>query len=105
MSLLPDDRAAAEFDTLGASLFFSSDQLEQYLATARNTLELALFAKPPQESQTIRIEPEERYLPLYADLAVQRLETAQRYYHWRAAGGTDDVAKKFGFLDGWQAGR
>ena len=29
----PDDRAAAEFDTLGASLFFSSDQLEQYLAT------------------------------------------------------------------------
>lgn len=105
ISLLPDDQANAEFDTLGASLFFSSDQLEQYLATARKTLELALLAKPPKESQIVRIEPEEIYLPLYAELAKERLVEAQDYYSWRAAGGTDEVAKDFGFLDGWQADR
>lgn len=105
VSLLPDDRAAAEFDTLGASLFFSSDQLEQYLATARKTLELALFAKPQRESETIRIEPEEIYVPIYSKLAAEQHEKAQRYYEWRAAGGTDEVAKQFGFLDRWQADR
>lgn len=105
VSLLPDDQASSEFDTMGASLFFSSDQLEQYLKTAQNTLELALFAKPPKESEIIRIEPEEIYIPLYAELAKKKLDTATRYYSWLAAGGTDDVAKEFGFLDGWQANR
>jgi len=105
VSLLPDDQGSAEFDTLGASLFFSSDQLEQYLKTAQNTLELAIFAKPQRESETIRIEPEEFYVPHYANIAVERLEIAQRYYDWRAAGGTDDIAKKYNFLDGWQADR
>ncbi len=104
-SLLPDDQASSEFDTMGASLFFSSDQLEQYLATASNTLKLAVLTKPQREKEIIRIEPEEIYLPLYADMAVQKLDTARRYYEWRKAGGTDEVAKEFGFLDGWQAGR
>ncbi len=104
-SLLPDDRASAEYDTLGASLFFSSDQLEQYLATARNVLNLAAFQKKPAESKITRIEPEDIYQPKYAQMAVDRLDRATRYYQWRAAGGTDDVAKEHGFLDGWQAER
>ncbi|MEM1293964.1 MAG: DUF1592 domain-containing protein [Verrucomicrobiota bacterium] len=104
-SNLPNDQANSEFDTQGASLFFSSDQLEQYLSTARSTLELALLAKPKQESKIVRIEPEEIYYPIYAQLASERLNRAQRYYDWRAAGGTDDIAKEYGFLDGWQADR
>ena len=105
VSLLPDDQGSSEFDTIGASLFFSSDQLEQYLTTAKNALQLALFEKPQRESETIRIEPEEFYVPHYANIAVKRLDVAERYYNWRAAGGTDDIAKDYGFLDGWQAGR
>ena len=104
-SFLPDDKAAAEFDTLGASLYFSSDQLEQYLATARKTLELALLTKAPKKAETLRIEPEEFYYPHFAKVAADRLDRAKRYYEWMAAGGTDDIAKQFGFLDGWQAGR
>ncbi len=105
VSLLPDDQASSEFDTMGASLFFSSDQLEQYLATARKTLELALLAKPAKPSEIVRIEPEEIYIPLYAELAKKKLETATSYYSWLAAGGADENSKEFGFLDGWQAGR
>ncbi|MEM0969513.1 MAG: DUF1592 domain-containing protein, partial [Verrucomicrobiota bacterium] len=105
VSNLPDDRASSEYDTQGASLFFSSDQLEQYLTTAKDALELALFAKPQRASELLRIEPEEHYLPYYANLAVEKLERVQNYYSWLGAGGTDEVAKKFGFLDSWQANR
>ncbi|MEM7396446.1 MAG: DUF1587 domain-containing protein, partial [Verrucomicrobiota bacterium] len=104
-SLLPDDQANAEFDTMGASLFFSSDQLEQYIKTAKNTLELTLRAKPPKKSEIVRIEPEEHWYPIYAKLAAERLDRAKRYYQWLAAGGTDREAKAFGFLDRWQAER
>ncbi|MDF1814319.1 MAG: DUF1592 domain-containing protein [Verrucomicrobiales bacterium] len=104
-SFLPDDQANAEFDTLGGSLYFSSDQLEQYLATARRTLELALLAKAPKESAITRVEPEEFYYPHFAKVAAARLDRAKRYYEWEAAGGTDEIAKEYGYLDGWQAGR
>lgn len=104
-SNLPDDRANAEFDTEGASLYFSSDQLEQYLGTARNALELALLAKPLRESEIIRIEPEEFYYPHYANLAAESLDRAERYYSFLGAGGTDEAAKQFGFLDAWQGNR
>tara|TARA_R110002096_G_scaffold4501_19_gene21175 strand:- start:7607 stop:10150 length:2544 start_codon:yes stop_codon:yes gene_type:complete len=102
---LPDDQANSKFDTQGASLFFSSDQLEQYLSTARSTLELALMPPSQKPSKVVRIEPEEIYYPLYAELASRRLKIAQNYYDWQATGGRDDNAKEFGFLDGWQAGR
>ena len=71
VSNLPDDQASSSFDTTGASLFFSSDQLEQYLATARQTLELALQPRSTTESKTIRIEPEEEYTPHYAASAAK----------------------------------
>lgn len=106
VSNLPDDQASvAGFDTAGASLFMSSDQIEQHLETARGALRLAIVAKPQRPSETIRIEPEDTYLPKYSMLAVERLDTAKRYYNWRAAGGTDEIAKEYGFLDGWQADR
>ncbi|MEM7013721.1 MAG: DUF1587 domain-containing protein, partial [Verrucomicrobiota bacterium] len=104
-SNLPDDQASSEFDTQGGSLFFGSDQLEQYLATARSTLELAIFPAKQRESELIHIEPEDIYVPHYANLAVERLERAKQYYGWLGAGANDEVAKQFGFLDSWQANR
>jgi hypothetical protein len=55
-SLLPADGSPGVFDTSGRSLFLSSDQLEQYLATARSAWDLALrkHSKPWQS----RFEPE-----------------------------------------------
>lgn len=104
-SNLPDDQASSEYDTQGASLFFSSDQLEQYLSTAKATLELALSPPKQRESQLIHIEPEDHYVPFYANLAVESLDRAKNYYGWLGAGANDEVAKEFGFLDSWQANR
>ncbi|MDF1659943.1 MAG: DUF1592 domain-containing protein, partial [Verrucomicrobiales bacterium] len=88
-----------------ASLFVSSDQLELYLETATKTLDLALSSKAPESESFERVEPEEIYTPLYLELARNLLDRAQRTYAWQAAGGKDENAKEFGYLDGWQAGR
>ncbi|MEO0417088.1 MAG: DUF1587 domain-containing protein, partial [Verrucomicrobiota bacterium] len=104
-SFLPDDQASSEFDTMGASLFFSSDQLEQYLKTARNTLELALFPSKDRPSEIVRTQPEEHYIPHYAKLASELMQRGDNYYKWVEAGRTDDVAQQFGFLDSWEAER
>lgn len=110
VSSLPDDQASAKYDTMGASLFFSSDQLEAYLETATEAIDLALNAKQTSntekdKTETVRIEPEEFYNEHYLRIASDLLDRAQRNYSWQLAGGTDDIAKDFGFLDGWQAGR
>ena len=39
---LPDDANSGGFDTAGGSLFFSSDQFEQYLKIARRALDQAI---------------------------------------------------------------
>ncbi|MCB1089845.1 MAG: DUF1587 domain-containing protein, partial [Verrucomicrobiae bacterium] len=78
VSSLPDDQASAGFDTAGASLFFSSDQLEQYLAVARDTLNLALHPEEPRKGRTERIEPEEKYTQLYSELLAELHDTEKR---------------------------
>ena len=55
---LPKDGGGGTFDTVGKSLFFSSDQFEQYLALARKALDLALAAGPRPETRKVRLEPE-----------------------------------------------
>ncbi|MDF1823633.1 MAG: DUF1592 domain-containing protein [Verrucomicrobiales bacterium] len=105
VSSLPDDQASAEFDTMGASLFLSSDQLELYLETASRTLKLALSPGESEAEPVVRIEPEEIYTPLYLELAQNLLDRAQRNYAWQATGGRDENSKEFGYLDGWQAGK
>jgi hypothetical protein len=63
VSGLPADSAAGTFDTVGASLFMSSDQFEQYLTLGRSALD-EYFLKaptppPPAPAQIIlRLEPE-----------------------------------------------
>ena len=103
VSDLPDDQDTGGYDTLGASLFFSSDQLEQYLATARKTLELALFPRKNTESRTVRIEPEEKFTKVFQDRLAELEDRRDRTYAWRASNGKD--AKEFGYLDGYMAER
>ncbi len=56
---LPADTSSDGFDTFGSSLFFSSDQFEQYLALARKALDAAIVTDPRTEAKTVRIEAEE----------------------------------------------
>ncbi|MCA9142320.1 MAG: DUF1592 domain-containing protein [Planctomycetales bacterium] len=101
VSSLPDDQASAGFDTAGASLFFSSDQLEQYLAVARDTLNLALHPEEPRKGRTERIEPEEKYTQLYSELLAELHDTEKRAEAYLAQQGKP--ATEFGFLDEGQA--
>lgn len=101
ISNLPDDQAGAEFDTAGASLFFSSDQLEQYLNTARETLRLALFPETPAKPKTTRIEPEEFYTEHYAKAAAAMRDIGARSRAFLAQKGKP--ASDFGLLDEYQA--
>ncbi|MDB4617554.1 DUF1592 domain-containing protein [Verrucomicrobiales bacterium] len=55
---LPNDRAGSGFDTAGASLYFSSDQFEQYVEIARAALEQALVNDEAIPKETIRVEAE-----------------------------------------------
>ncbi|MEM9161235.1 MAG: DUF1592 domain-containing protein, partial [Verrucomicrobiota bacterium] len=55
---LPKDANPSAFDTVGASLFFSSDQFEQYFKIARRTLEIALDEPKRYETKRTRLEAE-----------------------------------------------
>ncbi|EMI18954.1 secreted protein containing DUF1588 [Rhodopirellula maiorica SM1] len=103
VSVLPDDQATSGFDTQGASLFMSSDQIEQYLASARRSLELALSPQKPTKMRTVRVEPEDEYTPHYAAAAEQMRDTRRRADAFLSQ--TEKPASDFGFLDAYQAKR
>ena len=94
---LPDDANPGGFDTAGGSLFFSSDQFEQYLKLARMALDQAIMTSPKPEIQTRRIEVEEE-----SNRRVQRLyryheKGFERWKEWQASGGKSPT--EFGFAD------
>ncbi len=101
VSDLPDDQGTAGFDTAGASLFFSSDQLEQYLATARRSLRLAISTKPSGKSKTVRIEPEDEYNERYAAAAEQMRDSSRRAKAFLAQ--SERPASDYGILDAYSA--
>lgn len=106
VTTLPDDQATSGFDTSGASLFISSDQIEQYLATARTNLELALLPRKPLASKTVRIEPEDEFNKTITDAAAQMRDNEKRskaYFAQKEKEGKP--ASDFGFLDDYQANR
>ncbi len=98
---LPDDQATSGFDTQGASLFMSSDQIEQYLATARRSLELALLPRKRPGLRTIRVEPELEYTPHYAAAAEELRDRKRRAEAFFSQ--DDKPASEFGFLDEYSA--
>ena len=85
---LPADGGAGTFDTVGSSLFMSSDQFEQYLTLGRQALD-EHFARilPPQatakvERNLLRKDPEEwanKYMPIYAKGYAEKYERFQKW--------------------------
>jgi hypothetical protein len=60
VTYLPEDGSAGVFDTVGSALFMSSDQIEQFLAVARRSLDEYFALQTPAHavSRAVRIEPE-----------------------------------------------
>ncbi|MFM8471283.1 MAG: DUF1587 domain-containing protein [Limisphaerales bacterium] len=84
---LPADGGAGTFDTVGSSLFMSSDQFEQYLALGRQALDehFARQAPPPQSKPLkIHVEAEWTNERIRRGLA-ERVDARERYVKWTAA--------------------
>ena len=104
VSTLPDDKGAGSFDTLGSSLFMSSDQFEQYLAMGRKAVTAAIeqwrLSSAPPNPATMRTEVEmaaRRHMCWFLNDVY--VSTYRRAKAWQAAGGLPEKAKEFGFLD------
>jgi hypothetical protein len=59
--LLPDDGSSGDFDTVGASLFLSSDKFEQYLTLGRHAIDECYERRAARTAKPFvyRVEPEE----------------------------------------------
>ncbi len=101
VSTLPDDQATSGFDTNGGSLFFSSDQLEEYLALARKTLELSFFPPKLKKRRVVRIEPEKKYTAHYTKVVKRMHEQIKNAKAWEAQQGGRPPSD-FGFLDEYE---
>ena len=84
---LPADGGAGTFDTVGSSLFMSSDQFEQYLALGRQALDehFARFAAPSSAKPRImHVEAEIKNAKIAKSLA-DRTNAHERYVKWTTA--------------------
>lgn len=94
---LPADGGAGTFDTVGASLFMSSDQFEQYLALGRTAIDehfarfIDLAGSKPVVPRRIHIETETTNERIAKGLK-QRIDFRDRYVKWTDA--IDEAAKK-----------
>ena len=84
---LPADGGAGTYDTVGSSLFMSSDQFEQYLALGRQALDehFARFVAPSgAQPRRMHVEAEEKNAKIAKSLA-DRTDARARYVKWTAA--------------------
>jgi hypothetical protein len=84
---LPADGGAGTFDTVGSSLFISSDQFEQYLALGRQALDehFARFIAPAAAKPlSVHIETEASNQRIVKGLK-ERDDARARYLEWTAA--------------------
>ena len=83
---LPADGGSGTFDTVGASLFMSGDQVEQYLSLARRALDDA-FERNAARAKTFKIHTElERVADIQLHSAVKVLtKKVEPYHQWTAA--------------------
>lgn len=84
---LPADGGAGTFDTVGSSLFMSSDQFEQYLALGRQALDehFARFVTPTAvKPRLMHVEAEERNARIAVSLK-ERTDAHERYEKWTTA--------------------
>ncbi|MDA8633437.1 DUF1587 domain-containing protein, partial [Verrucomicrobiales bacterium] len=86
VSSLPADGGAGTFDTVGASQFISSDQIEHYLKLGRSAINewLQRQATTGLEPRTFRVEPENT-VNVESRRQMEVLEEQQeRYLKWKA---------------------
>ncbi|MDG2222048.1 MAG: DUF1592 domain-containing protein [Rubripirellula sp.] len=83
---LPADSSSGAFDTTGASLFLSSDQLEHYLKLGRTAID-ELFERQAvlrEEPRVFRVEPEITVNPQSLN-AIRAMESVyERHLLWKA---------------------
>ncbi|MDF1811888.1 MAG: DUF1592 domain-containing protein [Verrucomicrobiales bacterium] len=95
---LPDDSNSGGFDTTGASLFFSSDQFEQYLKLANRALDAAfVFGKKPK-MVSMHHESEKDANKKIRRISAKLKKDYDQAQAWRATEGAKEP-KDFGFLD------
>lgn len=95
---LPDDGGSGGFDTTGASLFFSSDQFEQYLDLAYEALDSTYqFGKKPPK-HTLQRESETSANKRFANATAKLKRDFSEAKKWRATKGTKKPSD-FGFID------
>ena len=93
---LPADDDGGSFDTIGSSLFFSSDQFEHYLRIGRAALDNAIVSGPKPELKTVRTEAETVWTKKIKDSLDQLTAANQRGLDWKESGRP---AGDFGFND------
>ncbi|MBT4887210.1 MAG: DUF1587 domain-containing protein, partial [Planctomycetaceae bacterium] len=86
VSSLPADGGAGSFDTVGASQFISSDQIEQYLKLGRSAIDEAFErrAATGQVVKTFRLEPEDTVNVRSRKIMAKQEKTQKRYLLWKA---------------------
>ncbi|MDC0373288.1 DUF1587 domain-containing protein, partial [bacterium] len=83
---LPADGGSGSFDTVGASQFISSDQIEQYLRLGRSAIDEAFErrAATGQVAKTFRLEPEDTVNVKSRKIMAKQEKTQKRYLLWKA---------------------
>ena len=90
---LPADGGAGAFDTVGASLFMSSDQFERYLALGRQAIdEHFIRFGQPTKTLNVHLEAEDYATPRITQSYADRVDCHQRYVAWTKA--VDAAASK-----------
>lgn len=95
---LPDDKGTGAFDTMGSGLFMSSNQLERYLAVARNVASSAIaemrLVKNPPERKAVRTEAEVAWQKRWSDVINARVDTYMALRKWQQSGEKADQLPK-----------
>jgi hypothetical protein len=94
---LPND-GGGNFDTIGKSLFFSSDQFQQYLTLGRKALDAVFAAGPHPAPKKVRIEAEtEANERVQLILRGYQIAGFRAYKQWKASNGRPPT--DFGIID------
>lgn len=95
---LPDDKGTGAYDTMGSALFMSSNQLERYLAVARNVASSAIaemrLVKNPPERKSVRTEAEIAWQKLWAGTINSHIESYMALRKWQQNGEKADMLPK-----------
>ncbi|MDA7916270.1 DUF1592 domain-containing protein [Verrucomicrobia bacterium] len=94
VSSLPSDGGSGTFDTVGASQFISSDQIEQYLKLGRSAIDEVFerrIGAPSQQPFTFRVEPELTVNPGNEKQIANIEDEYARFTRWQK--GVDEAVK------------